>query len=72
ARRVLGLFAKGDLLKSSDVANMLGISARQVRELLSKRSEQDWLEIADRHGPNYASRRGGKYRLTKTYKSLVG
>ena len=27
ARRVLGLFSKGDLIKSSDVANMLGISA---------------------------------------------
>ena len=72
ARRVLGLFAKGDLIKSSDAANLFGISARQVRELLSKWSGQGWLEIADRHGPDYASRRGRKYRLTRTYKSLVG
>ena len=65
-RCVLGLFAKGDFIKSSDVANLLGISTRQARELLSKWSEQDWLEIAD------SSRQGRKYRLAKTYKSLVG
>ncbi len=65
ARRVLGLFAKGDLLLSSDVANLLGISTRHARELLLKWSGRDWLEIAD------PSRRGWKYRLTKTYKSLV-
>jgi len=66
ARRVLGLFAKRDLIKSSDVANPLGISTRQARELLSKWSGQGWLEIAD------PSRRGRKYRLAKTYKSLLG
>jgi len=66
ARRVLGLFVERDLIKSSDVANLLGISTRQARELLSKWSEQGWLEIAD------PSRRGRKYRLAKTYKSLVG
>jgi hypothetical protein len=47
ARRVLGLFAKGDLTKSSDVANLLGIVTRQSRELLSKWSGQGWLEIVD-------------------------
>ena len=47
ARRVLGLFADQDLIKSSDVANLLGISTRLDREILSKWSEQDWLEIAD-------------------------
>ena len=45
-RSVLSLFAKGDLIKSSDVANLLGISTRQVRELLLKWSEQGWLEMA--------------------------
>jgi len=66
ARRVLGLFAERDLIKSSDVANLLGISTRQARELLSKWSGQGWLETAD------PSRRGRKYRLAKTYKSLLG
>jgi MarR-like DNA-binding transcriptional regulator SgrR of sgrS sRNA len=61
----LGLFAKRDLIKSSDVANLLGISTRQARELLSKWSEQDWLEIAD------PSRRGRKYSLAKSYQDLI-
>lgn len=31
ARRVLGLFAKQDTIKSSDAANLLGVSIRQPR-----------------------------------------
>ena len=44
AKRVLGLFARGELIKSSNVANMLGISPRQVRELLSKWAGQGGLK----------------------------
>lgn len=65
ARRVLGLFAAQEFIQSSDVANLLGISTRQARELLSKWVEQDWLEIAD------PSRRGRKYQLEKKYKNLL-
>ncbi len=65
ARRVLGLFAKQDFIKSSDVANLLGISTRQARELLSKWSQQGWLEIID------PSRRGRKYGLTGEYWKLL-
>jgi len=65
ARRVLVLFAHSDLIKSSDVANLLGISTRQSRDLLSQWVEQGWLEIAD------PSRRGRKYRLAEAYQELV-
>ena len=65
ARRVLGLFGKQDSIKSSDVANLLGISTRQARLLLSQWVVQGWLEIAD------PSRRGRKYHLGKKYRDLV-
>jgi MarR-like DNA-binding transcriptional regulator SgrR of sgrS sRNA len=52
-------------VKSSDVANLLGISTRQARELLSKWSGQGWLEIAD------PSRRGRKYSLADKYQDLI-
>jgi len=66
ARRVLGLFAKQDSIKSSDVANLLGISTRQARLLLSQWVKQGWLEITD------PSRRGRKYRLGEAYRVLIG
>jgi Fic family protein len=65
ARRVLALFAEHDFIKSSDVANLLAISTRQARELLSRWAKQGWLEIAD------PSKRGRKYRLEKKYKGLI-
>jgi Fic family protein len=65
ARRVLALFAEQDFIKSSDVANLLGISTRQARVLLSQWAAQDWLEIAD------PSKRGRKYQLRKDFKKLV-
>lgn len=65
ARRVLGLFAKQDFIKSSDVANLLGISTRQARLLLSQWAEQGWLETAD------PSRRGRKYRLAGKYERVI-
>jgi Fic family protein len=65
ARRVLGLFAKQDYIKSSDVANLLGVSTRQARLLLSQWVTKGWLEIAD------PSRRGRKYKLAGEYKRLI-
>ena len=65
ARRVLGLFANQDYIKSSDVANLLGISTRQARELLSKWAKQAWLVVAD------SSKKGRKYRLGNNYKKLA-
>jgi Fic family protein len=65
ARRILGLFASQDTIRSADVANILGISARQARLLLSQWVEQGWIEITD------PSKRGRKYKLTKDYRKLV-
>lgn len=65
ARRVLGLFTKQDFIKSSHVANLLAISTRQARELLSQWSAQGWLKIAD------PSKRGRKYNLEEKYKYFV-
>ena len=65
ARRVLGLFATNEHLLTSDMANILGISPRQTRDLVTGWVEQGWLEVAD------ASRRGRKYRLAKAYHILL-
>jgi Fic family protein len=65
ARRVLGLFAQQDMVRSSDVANLLGVSRRQARELLVIWVDQGWIEIAD------PSRRARKYQLASTYQELV-
>lgn len=65
ARRILGLFANQDIVRSIDVANVLGISTRQARLLLSQWVQQGWIEITD------PSRRGRKYQLTKSYRELV-
>lgn len=64
ARRVLGLFVQKEFIQSSDVANLLGISARQSRDLLVKWVEDGWLEIGD------PSRRGRKYRLAGEYRDI--
>lgn len=65
ARRVLGLFMKQASIKSSDVANLLGISTRQARSLLSRWVTQGWLEITD------PSRRGQKYKLALEYRGFL-
>jgi len=64
ARRVLGLFGNQEIIRSSDVATILGISARQARLLLSQWVTQGWLEVAD------PSKRGRKYKLAGDYKDL--
>lgn len=65
ARRVLGLFAQQELIFSSNVAHLLGISVRQARDLLTDWVDQGWLEVAD------PSRRGRKYRLADPYQCLL-
>lgn len=65
ARRILGLFANQDMLRSSDVANILGISSRQARLLLSQWVTQGWLEVTD------PSKRGRKYKLVEEYQALL-
>ena len=65
ARRVLGLFAQQELIVSSNVANLFGISVRQARDLLAGWVAQGWLDVAD------PSRRGRKYRLADRYHELL-
>ncbi len=65
ARRVLGLFSTQELIQSSDVASLLGISVRQTRDLLSGWAADGWLEVAE------PSRRGRKYRLAVEYQVLL-
>ena len=65
ARRVLGLFSIQDLIRSSDVASLLGISVRQTRDLLIGWVADGWLEVAD------SSRRGRKYQLAEEYRVLL-
>jgi predicted transcriptional regulator of viral defense system len=65
ARRVIGLFATQQFIQSTDVANLLGISTRQARELLSVWTEHGWLVIAD------PSRKGRKYRLAQVYQKII-
>ncbi len=65
ARRVLGLFAAHEYLRTTDIAHLLGISPRHTRDLLAAWVQQGWLEIAD------PSRRGRKYRLAVPYRQLL-
>ena len=65
ARRVLGLFSDTKYIKSSQVANLLGLSHRRARALISDWVDQGLLEVAD------PSRRGRKYGLAKAYLQLV-
>jgi transposase len=58
---VLGLFAQQEFIVSSNVANLLGISVRQARDLLTGWVEQGWIGVAD------PSRKGRKYRLADKY-----
>jgi Fic family protein len=65
ARRVLGLFSGQDTIQSSEVANLLGVSPRQARELLSQWVGQGWLLVDD------PSRKGRRYRLAEQYRAVI-
>lgn len=65
ARRVLSLFTTQELIRSSEVASLLGISVRQTRDLLTGWVKDGWLVIAD------PSRRGRKYSLAEEYRILL-
>jgi len=65
ARRVLGMFASQDLIQSTEVASLLGISVRQTRTLLSRWVQDGWIIVVD------PSRRGRKYKLASEYRELI-
>ena len=62
ARRVLGLFASSERITSKEVAEVLGLSTRMVRNLLTRWAAEGWLEVAD------PARRTRSYNLTATYR----
>jgi Fic family protein len=66
ARRVLGLFSRQELILSSDVSRLVGISTRQARELLAQWVRQGWLEVEN------PSNRARKYRLAENYRKIIG
>jgi Fic family protein len=65
ARRVFGIFQTQDLIRSTEVAALLGISVRHTRDLLKGWVEDGWLEVED------PSRRARKYRLAKPYRKII-
>ena len=65
ARQILRLFVTQDLIQSSDVAELLGLSTRQARDLIAGWVEQGWLEVAN------PSKKGRTYRLAEAYRGLV-
>jgi Fic family protein len=66
ARKVLALFTRTERITSADVARILGLSPRTARLLLRNWTEEGWLELAD------PSRRGRNYRLSATYRQIIG
>jgi Fic family protein len=66
ARMVLGLFARQDSINANDVANVLGLSVRQARDLLSEWVNAGWLVVND------ASRKSRAYSLSADYRRFIG
>lgn len=65
-RIVLGLFSRQDEISAKDVAQVLGLSDRQVRNLLTEWVATGWLEVSD------ASRKARAYRLPEKYRQFIG
>jgi predicted ArsR family transcriptional regulator len=66
ARMVLGLFARQESISANDVANILGLSPRQVRDLLTEWVNTGWLVVSD------ASRKSRAYSLSADYRRFIG
>jgi Fic family protein len=65
ARIVLGLFSRQEEITANDVARVLGLSARQSREVLNEWLEAGWLEVSD------SARKTRKYRLSAEYRRFI-
>lgn len=66
ARMVLGLFAKQESITATDVAKLLGLSDRQVRDLIRGWVMNGWLVISD------PAKRSRAYVLSAEYRRSVG
>jgi DNA-binding IclR family transcriptional regulator len=65
-RIVLGLFERQEEITANEVAHVLGLSPRQVRDLLNVWVEEGWLEVSD------AARKTSRYRLSAEYRRFIG
>ncbi|HST63146.1 MAG TPA: Fic family protein [Longimicrobium sp.] len=66
ARRVLALFAKKDAIRATDVAGILPVSDRAVRNHLAQWVEEGFLVVQD------ASNRNRSYGLSEVYRKYIG
>ena len=66
ARIVLGMFTNQNTLTTAEIARVLGLSQRTVRNLLRNWVTDGWLEIVD------PSRRARRYRLSAVYRQFIG
>jgi predicted ArsR family transcriptional regulator len=65
-RMALGLFGRQEEITANDVAHVLGLSPRQVRDLLNAWVEEGWLEVSE------AARKTRRYRLSAEYRRFIG
>ena len=66
ARTVLALFTKKEKIKTSDVAEALGLSDRMARVLLKRWVEEGLMMVKD------PSKRGRSYELSAIYRQYIG
>jgi len=65
-RMVLGLFGRQEEITANEAARVLGLSPRQVRDLLNAWVGEGWLEISE------AARKTRRYRLSAEYRRFIG
>jgi hypothetical protein len=65
-RMVLGFFTQQESINANDVANILGLSPRQVRDLLTEWVNASWLVVND------TSRKSRAYSLSTDYRRNDG
>jgi len=63
---VLGLFERQEEITANEAARVLGLSPRQVRDLLNDWVEDGWLVISD------TARKTRRYRLSAEYRRFIG
>jgi Fic family protein len=66
ARLILGLFSRQEQITSRDAAQALGLSERQVRNLLAEWCLAGWLQVSD------PARKSRRYRLSAEYRQFIG
>ena len=66
ARMVLSLFTRQEEITSSDAAQLLGLSPRQTRDLMTEWVAQGWIEISN------MARKTRRYRLSAVYRRFIG